>query len=278
MQPVPIGVRGEIYIGGEGLARGYLNRPDLTAERFVPNPFPHTSSSSLRLYKTGDVARFLHDGNIEFLGRSDDQVKIRGFRIECGEIETTLSAHGEVASSLVIPREDEQGHKRLIAYVIPKNTSDFQEEDSLSSSTGETFIRLLDTSSFTETLRSHLATSLPEYMIPAFFVLLNRLPLTPNGKIDKAALPDPDLSSREDEFVPPSNKIEEDLSLIWSEVLGISPISIHDNFFRIGGHSSLFLSKISLPHPPLEGSQLKPSLLKILPSHQLKENFMVLSL
>ncbi|KAB2836946.1 MAG: amino acid adenylation domain-containing protein, partial [Caedimonadaceae bacterium] len=245
MQPVPIGVRGEIYIGGEGLARGYLNRPDLTAERFVPNPFPHTPSSSLRLYKTGDIARYLHDGNIEFLGRSDDQVKIRGFRIECGEIETTLSAHGEVASSLVIPREDDQGHKRLIAYVIPKNTSDFQEEDSLSSSTGETFKRLLDTSSFTETLRSYLATSLPDYMIPAFFVLLNRLPLTPNGKIDKAALPDPDLSSREDEFVPPSNKIEEDLSLIWSEVLGISPISIHDNFFRIGGHSLLATQVIS---------------------------------
>lgn len=251
MQPVPIGVRGEIYIGGEGLARGYLNRPELTAERFVPNPFAgkyldlenalpsdtEPSLSSLRLYKTGDIARYLPDGNIEFLGRSDDQVKIRGFRIECGEIQTALSAHGEVASSLIIPREDEQGHKRLIAYVIPKNMDSFKEESVLTSSTGESFKRLIDTregNSFTEELRTHLTTSLPDYMIPAFFVLVDRFPLTPNGKIDKASLPDPDLSLREETFVAPRTKIEEDLSHIWSEVLGISPISIHDNFFRMG--------------------------------------------
>ncbi|MBX9621983.1 MAG: amino acid adenylation domain-containing protein, partial [Alphaproteobacteria bacterium] len=262
MQPVPIGVRGEIYIGGEGLARGYLNRPELTAERFIPNPFrgkymnleessssnKESSLTSLRLYKTGDLARYLSDGNIEFLGRSDDQVKIRGFRIECGEIEAALSAHGEVASSLVIPREDEQGHKRLIAYVIPKDMSSFKKESVLTSSTGDSFKRLIDArenNSFTEQIRNHLSTSLPDYMIPAFFVLVDRFPLTPNGKVDKASLPDPDLSLREESFIAPRTKLEEELSHIWSDVLGISLISIHDNFFRIGGHSLLATQVIS---------------------------------
>ncbi|MFK0731640.1 MAG: amino acid adenylation domain-containing protein, partial [Gloeotrichia echinulata HAB0833] len=171
-QPVPIGVPGELYIGGDGLARGYLNRPQLTQEKFIPNPFSHNPSA--RLYKTGDLARYLADGNIEYLGRIDNQVKIRGFRIELGEIEAVLNTHPQIQQTVVIAIEDIPGNKRLVAYVV-------KTDDSIT----------------TNQLREFLKQQLPEYMVPSTFVTLDTIPLTPNGKIDKKALPTPDSVSRE---------------------------------------------------------------------------------
>ena len=249
---------GEIYIGGAGLARGYLNRPDLTAEKFVPNPFMNEETltqtepnSSLRLYRTGDLGRYLPDGNIEFMGRIDDQVKIRGFRIELGEIESTLTHHGDVNQAVVIAREDEPGHKQLVAYVLPQERilSSLDTEAVLTSSAKEDFATLKGESipALTENLRNHLALSLPDYMVPSFFVFLNKLPLTPNGKIDRKALPAPDLSLRQvgDQYVAPTTTLEQELCTIWSEVLRIEKIGIHDNFFKLGGHSLLATQVIS---------------------------------
>jgi len=252
---VPIGVSGEIYIGGVGLARGYLNRPDLTAEKFVPNPFLTEENlqegKSLRLYRTGDLARFLLDGNIAFLGRIDDQVKIRGFRIELGEIESMLSQHGDVTQTVVMAREDEPGDKKLVAYVVPPESiaSSLDQESILTSSAQQDFAVLRGEAlpSVTETLRNHLIKTLPDYMIPAFFVFLDKIPLTSNGKMDRKSLPAPDLSLRQvaDAYVAPTTQIEEELCAIWSEVLRIEKIGIHDNFFRIGGHSLLATQVIS---------------------------------
>ncbi|MCZ8025867.1 MAG: non-ribosomal peptide synthetase, partial [Microcystis sp. LE19-10.1B] len=228
LQPVPVGVPGELHIGGAGLARGYLNHPELTNEKFIPHPFHQETES--RLYKTGDLGRYLPDGNIEYLGRIDNQVKIRGFRIELGEIETVLSQHSAVKTAVVIAREDETNQKRLVAYIIPQIEiiSPPKEQNSLN---------------ITQ-LRQFLKAKLPEYMIPSAFVILESLPLTPNGKIDHRALPAPEFQSQE-QYIAPRNPIEEILSSIWAKVLKVSQVGIHDNFFELGGHSLLATQLIS---------------------------------
>ncbi|WP_027250316.1 non-ribosomal peptide synthetase [Planktothrix agardhii] len=240
LQPVPVGVAGELYIGGAGLARGYLNRPELTAEKFISNPFipldpPLTpldkgGEQPSKLYKTGDLCRYLPDGNIEYLGRIDNQVKIRGFRIELGEIETILSQHSAVKTAIVIAREDETEQKRLVAYIVPQaeGISNPQEQSLLA---------------VTE-LRQFLKAQLPEYMVPSAFVILESLPLTSNGKVDRRALPAPDFQS-EEQYVAPRNPIEEILAAIWVKVLKVEQVGIHDNFFELGGHSLLATQLIS---------------------------------
>ncbi|BAY66482.1 amino acid adenylation domain-containing protein [Calothrix brevissima NIES-22] len=217
LQPVPIGVSGELYIGGASICRGYLHRPELTQEKFIPNPF--TQEEGARLYKTGDLARYLPDGNIEYLERSDRQVKIRGFRIELGEIEAILSQHPQVQTSVVIVREDTPGDKRLVAYLVP-----YPEQKP----------------TITQ-MRNFLKESLPEYMIPSAFVFLDILPLTPNGKVDRRVLPAPDINSLvvNSNFVPPLDLVEQQLAEIWSEILNIYPLGIRDDFFDLGGHSLL---------------------------------------
>ncbi|NEP72942.1 MAG: amino acid adenylation domain-containing protein [Okeania sp. SIO2G4] len=216
LQPVPIGIAGELYIGGTGVAKGYLNRPELTAQKFISNPFIERGESLL--YKTGDLARYLPDGNIEYLGRIDNQVKIRGFRIELGEIEAFLNTHSQIQQAVVIAREDIPGNKRLIAYFIPA-----QEQFS------------------THNLRRFLQDKLPDYAIPSNFVKLEFLPLTPNGKIDRKALPEPDKirPELENNFVAPRNQTEELLANIWSELLEVEKVGIQDNFFELGGDSLL---------------------------------------
>ncbi|NCS75868.1 MAG: amino acid adenylation domain-containing protein [Microcystis aeruginosa K13-07] len=220
LQPVPIGVPGELHIGGMGLARGYLNRPELTQEKFIPNPFSNYPDS--RLYKTGDLARYLPDGKIEYLGRIDNQVKIRGFRIELGEIEALLNQNQAVQSSCVIVREDNLGDKRLVAYVVP------QPEINLT----------------INEIRQFLRAKLPDYMVPTAFVFLDTFPLTPNGKIDRCTLPAPDLQGQ-GEYIAPRNPIEEKMARIWAEVLKLERVSIEDNFFELGGHSLLATQVIS---------------------------------
>jgi acyl carrier protein len=216
-------VPGELHIGGVGLARGYLNRPELTAERFIPNPF--SDEPNARLYKTGDLARYLPDGNIEFLGRMDHQVKIRGFRVELGEIEAVLGQHPTVRETVVMAREDVLGEKRLVAYVVPNQA----QAPPISE------------------LHHFLKEKLPEYMVPAAFVFLDALPLTPNGKVDRRALPAPDRSRPElgRTFVAPRTFVEEGLARIWAEVLRLERVGIHDNFFELGGHSLLATQVIS---------------------------------
>jgi thioesterase domain-containing protein/acyl carrier protein len=214
LQPVPIGVSGELYIGGDGLARGYLNRPELTAEKFIPDPFSDDPND--RLYRTGDLVRYLPDGNIEYIGRSDHQVKIRGFRIEIGEIESVLCQHPGIAEVTVIAREDKPGDRRLVAYFVP--------------GTGEPNAGQL---------RDFLKATLPDYMIPAAFVPLESLPLTPNGKVDRKALPSPDglaLASG-GEHITPRSESEKRLAALWAEVLGREAIGIRNNFFDLGGNS-----------------------------------------
>lgn len=223
LQPVPIGVPGELHIGGAGLARGYLNRPDLTKEKFIPNPFSKEQGS--RIYKTGDLCRYLPDGNIEFLGRMDHQVKIRGFRIELGEIEAALREHTQVKEAVVIAREDQPGNKQLTAYLAPEEKEKTPEQSEL---------------------RGFLKAKLPDYMIPSPFVTLEALPLTPNGKIDRKALPAPDRDlMREHAFAAPGNEMEEIISSIWKEVLNLEKVSVHDDFFVMGGHSLLAIVVVS---------------------------------
>ncbi|MFO0163246.1 MAG: non-ribosomal peptide synthetase, partial [Microcystis sp.] len=222
LQPVPVGVPGELHIGGAGLARGYLNCPELTNEKFISHPFHQTTES--RLYKTGDLARYLPDGNIEYLGRIDNQVKIRGFRIELGEIEAVLSQHNYVETTCVTAREDSPGIKRLVAYIVPPKN--------VTPSTNE--------------LRQFLKARLPDYMIPSAFVTLETLPLTPNGKLDHRALPEPNLRGEiELNFVAPRNLEEEILATIWSQVLRVEPVGIYDNFFELGGDSILTIQIIT---------------------------------
>ena len=217
MQVVPVGVPGELYIGGVGLARGYLNRPDVTAERFIPNPF--SDQPGTRLYRTGDLARYLPDGNIEFLGRIDHQVKIRGFRIELGEIEAVLLEHPQVQGAIVIDREDVPGDKRLVAYVV----LNVEQTPTLSK------------------LRRFLKEKLPDYMVPSAFVELSALPMTPNGKVERRALlpPDQARSTFSGDFVAPRSIVEHLLTQIWEELLNIQSIGIQDNFFELGGNSLL---------------------------------------
>ena len=222
LQPAPVGVPGELHIGGVSLARGYLNRPDLTAEKFIPHPF--SDEPGARLYKTGDLARFLPDGNIEFLGRIDHQVKVRGFRIELGEIETVLEGHPALSQAVVLAREDNPGDKRLVAYIVPQQGE--------SPATGE--------------LRNFTQQKLPAYMVPSTFVTLDALPLTPNAKIDRRALPPPEGTRPDSEkTVPPRDALELQLARIWEEILDIRPISVKDNFFDLGGHSLLAVRLIA---------------------------------
>ena len=221
LQPLPVGVPGELHISGAGLARGYLNRPKLTQEKFISNPF--SSEPNSRLYKTGDLARYLPDGNIEFLGRIDNQVKIRGFRIELGEIAAALDKHSDLQSSCVIAREDSPGDKRIVAYIVPQ-------------------LAAIPTSS---ELRQFLKAQLPDYMVPNAFVVLESLPLTPNGKVDRRALPAPDLSAGLDQYVAPRTPTEEMLAQIWGQVLKAEPVGINDNFFELGGHSLLATQLVS---------------------------------
>jgi len=218
--PVPIGVHGHLHIGGVGLARGYLNRPELTAEKFVPDPF--SAEPGARMYKTGDLARYRPNGNIEFLGRADHQVKIRGFRIELGEIEAVLGQHPAVREAVVLAREDAPGEKRLVAYVVAESTAD--------------------------ELRRFLKDKLPDHMVPAVFVLLDALPLLSNGKIDRRALPAPERSKPEleESFVAPRDDLELQLAHIWEEVLGVRPVGVRNNFFELGGHSLLAIRLFSL--------------------------------
>ncbi|MEH2172557.1 amino acid adenylation domain-containing protein [Nostoc sp.] len=247
LQPVPIGVPGELHIGGVGLARGYLNRPELTQEKFIGNPFQRgrgvreqgskgeaedQSSNSERLYKTGDLARYLPDGDIEYLGRIDNQVKIRGFRIELGEIETALSEHGDVQSCCVIAREDTPGEKRLVAYVVPYPQVTCTERSRSTPTIDQ--------------LRHSLKAKLPEYMVPNAFVVLESLPLTPNDKVDRRALPAPDLQNEQkDKYVAPRTPIQEMLAQIWTQVLKLERVGIYDNFFEVGGHSLLATQLVS---------------------------------
>ncbi len=219
LQLVPVGAVGELYLGGVGLARGYFQRPELTAERFVPNPFAQPEASGSRLYKTGDLVRYRADGQIEFLGRVDHQVKIRGFRIELGEIEAALLEHPAVRETVVLAREDQPGNPHLVAYVAPKAaTPDLASE-----------------------LRSFLKERLPGYMVPSAFVSLSSLPLTPNGKIDRKALPvpDPEAMSSSRAYVAPRNATEQALADIWAKVLNRSQIGSTDDFFELGGNSLL---------------------------------------
>ncbi|QWI16769.1 amino acid adenylation domain-containing protein [Bacillus wiedmannii] len=216
-QPVPIGVDGELYIGGAGLARGYLNRPELTAERFISHPF--SSDPKARLYRTGDLARYLPDGNLDYRGRIDHQVKIRGFRIEIGEIESTLHTYASVKEAVVIVREDQPGDKRLVAYVVGDGNVD--------------------------AWREYLKAKLPSYMVPSGFVVMEAIPLTANGKVDREALPMPEEKQINSESVGPRNSNEQILTTIWKQVLGVKKVGIYDNFFEIGGDSILSIQIIS---------------------------------
>ena len=205
---VPVGAVGELYIGGSGVARGYLRRPELTLERFVPHPF----KAGERVYRTGDLARWRPDGTLECLGRTDNQVKVRGYRVEPGEIEAALLEHPEVRTAVVTACHDASGGNALAAYVVGAQGFD---------------------------LRQFLQQKLPDYMIPAWFVPLDKLPLTPNGKVDRDALPEPAATETRVEFVPPKDDVERRLAAIWESVLHVRPISTHDNFFDLGGHSFL---------------------------------------
>ena len=220
LHPVPIGVPGELYVGGIGVGRGYLNRPQLTDAKFIPNPF--SSNPKERLYKTGDLGRYLPDGNIEFLGRIDNQVKVRGFRIELGEIEAALKSHPLVKQAVVITTEENTSSKRLVAYVVANSEITTQQ------------------------LREYLRAQLPHYMVPNTFVTLDRLPLTPNGKIDRKALPTPDINlTRSHEYVPPQTETEKHIAAVLQEVLQLGKVSINDNFFELGA-SSLTLVTINI--------------------------------
>ncbi len=219
LNPVPVGVRGELFVGGIGVARGYFNRPDLTAEKFIPNPF--ASVQGERMYKTGDVARYLPDGNIEFLGRKDHQIKLRGYRIELGEIETAIGKYSNIKDVVVIAREDKPGDKKLVAYIVPENKAEIDIND----------------------LREFLLKHIPDYMIPSAIMILDELPLTPNGKVDRKALPVPGEDLFREavavDYVAPRNQVEEVIAKIWSDVLHIEVIGIYNNFFLLGGHSLL---------------------------------------
>jgi len=229
LQLVPVGVPGEMYVGGAGVTKGYLNRPELTKERFISSPFekdeviPPTplnkgGNEPSKLYKTGDLARYLPKGELEYLRRIDNQVKIRGFRIELGEIEALLASHPQIWETVVIVRDDATGDKRLVAYIVPQS---------------EKIITINE-------IRQFLKAKLPDYMIPNAFVILDALPLTANGKIDRRALPPPESSSEPSEkYVAPRNPIEDILVTVWSEVLKVEKVGINDNFFELGGHSLL---------------------------------------
>jgi amino acid adenylation domain len=227
LEPVPVGVAGELYIGGAGVAHGYLNRPELTAERFIANPFMEEAGA--RVYKTGDLGRWLAGGTIEFLGRNDFQVKIRGYRIELGEIEARLVGRDGVREAVVVAREDTAGDKRLVAYYTVTETSGVGKEGIGA-----------------EQLRLHLSAGLPEYMVPSAYVMLEKLPLTPNGKVDRKALPAPEWDAYgARSYEEPIGETEKELAEIWAELLKLERVSRNDNFFELGGHSLLVVRVIS---------------------------------
>jgi acyl carrier protein len=214
LQPVPVGVHGEIYVGGAGLARGYLNRDDLTAERFIPSPFRQGEV----LFKTGDLGRYLPDGSIEYLGRRDHQVKIRGFRVELGEIESRIKEAEAVGNCVVVLREDRPGDSRLVAYYVEREGQSVEISD----------------------MRRHLQANLPEYMVPQHFVELESIPLTPNGKVDRKALPKPETDGASEQgYVAPRSETEQKIAAVWQEVLNREKVGVHDDFFELGGHSLL---------------------------------------
>jgi amino acid adenylation domain-containing protein len=217
-EPVPVGVTGELYLGGHGVTRGYRGLPGQTAERFLPDPFG--AEPGARLYRTGDLGRWLPDGTIEFMGRADAQVKVRGFRIELGEIEARLAEHAAVHEVVVVARDGEAGDPRLVAYYVGERTD-------------------------AAALRAHLAERLPEYMVPAAFVHMDALPVNPNGKLDRKALPAPEYASDDETYVAPRTPVEEVLAGIWAEVLGVERLGVHDEFFGLGGHSLLATRVVS---------------------------------
>src|SRR6266567_7164962 len=224
LQPVPVGVVGELYLGGAGVGRGYRNQPQMTAERFLKDPFVHDPNA--RLYRTGDLARYLEDGNVEFLGRADDQVKVRGFRIELGEIESALASHPGVKHAVVLAREDlDTGEKRLVGYVVLHRKAPTTAED----------------------LRQHLGEQLPDYMVPSALVTLDKLPLNANGKVDRQALPSPEEAGQAQPrtYLAPRTPVEEVVANIWAEVLRLSQVGADDNFFALGGHSLLATQVVS---------------------------------
>jgi aryl carrier-like protein len=212
---VPVGAPGEIYIGGDGLARNYLHRPALTAERFIPNPFSRRPGA--RLYKTGDIARYLADGSVAFIGRADHQVKVRGFRVEPGEIEAALRAHPSVTDAIVIATDEAGKERRLIGYVA--------HGGNIAPASNE--------------LRDFLSESLPPYMVPSLIVVMKNLPLTPNGKIDRSALPTTETYRPENDYQAADDPVQQVLVEIWAQVLGVEKVGIHDNFFELGGDSIL---------------------------------------
>ncbi|MBZ5569979.1 MAG: AMP-binding protein, partial [Acidobacteriia bacterium] len=216
MNPMPVGVPGELYIGGVQVGRGYWGRPELTAERFIPDPFRPGN----RLYRTGDLARWLPDGAIEYLGRNDFQVKVRGFRIELGEIEAALSEHAAVGQAVVVAREETPGDVRLVAYLVARPQATVE----------------------TEKLRAYLRNRLPEYMVPSAFVVLPALPLNPSGKVDRKALPAPERGSEAAvAYEAPRTEIESTIAAVWKEVLRVEKVGIRDNFFDLGGNSLLLI-------------------------------------
>jgi len=224
LRPVPCGAWGELFAGGDGVSRGYLGNSELTAERFVPDPFAEPGSEGSRLYRTGDVARALPDGRIEFRGRRDGQVKLRGFRVELGEIESALARHPEVGEAAVAAREaGGSAGRRLVAYIVPRTNPP-----------GE----------LVPELRRFLASMLPDYMFPSAFVLLDALPLTINGKVDRAALPEPERSAAES-WIAPTTPLEELLAKVAAEVLAVERVGMGDNFFALGGHSLLATQLVS---------------------------------
>jgi amino acid adenylation domain-containing protein len=230
LEPVPVGVTGELHVGGIGVARGYLNQSAVTGEKFIPDPF--SSEPGARMYKTGDLTRYRPDGRIEFLGRQDDQVKVRGFRIELGAIETVLAAHPGVRQAVAVavggkpsqPLASAAG-RRLVAYIVPADETQFTVTE----------------------LRRHLARDLPDYMIPSAFVALAEVPMTPNGKVDRSALPAPDLARPDLEavYVAPRTPVEAALARVWQETLGLERIGVRDDFFELGGHSLLATRVVS---------------------------------
>ncbi|MES2936776.1 MAG: non-ribosomal peptide synthase/polyketide synthase [Pseudomonadota bacterium] len=231
LEPAPVGVTGELYIAGAALARGYLNRPALTAERFIPDPF--STQPGARMYRSGDLARYLPDGSIQYAGRADDQVKLRGFRIELGEIEAAFAAMPEVADVAVRLREDRPGDKRLVAYLAPQGGMQLPEATAL---------------------RERLSATLPEYMVPSAIVAMQALPLNASGKIDRRALPAPELPSAGTEYIAPRNAMEQELAAIWREVLGVPKVGIHDSFFELGGHSFLATRLVAKVHQRLQAA------------------------